>query len=107
MKTKLKDITLKADAIENVKTSKLTPFKGGLPQIPLGVGLISGLPDCVNNLISKLEEKEKTTPESKIPNYQFGSLNEYITEKKSLTIQIIKHSNYFDEKKYKLILSIL
>jgi hypothetical protein len=35
-----------------------------------------------NNLISKLEEKEKTTPESKIPNYQFGSLNEYITEKK-------------------------
>ena len=64
---KLRDIKLETNVIEtlfqeletlfqNLKKTrqpKLVPFKGGLSQLPLVVGLICRLPDSVNNLISK------------------------------------------------------
>ena len=40
-------------SIEKPKVEDVVPFIGGLPQIPLIVGLAGFLPDDINNLISK------------------------------------------------------
>ena len=39
--------------IEKIKVESVVPFRGGLPQLPLIVGLAGVLPDGINNLISK------------------------------------------------------
>ena len=68
MEIELKEINLNIVVIENLfkmienemvedtflsKIVDMTPFKGGLPKVPLIVGLIFGVPDKINNLISK------------------------------------------------------
>ena len=40
-------------SIEKSKVEDVVPFRGGLPQRPLSVGLAGALPDGINNLISK------------------------------------------------------
>ena len=58
MKMELKEIKIEFEVIENMfeqleRIRKPVPFKGGLSQFPLVVGLVSKIPDSVNNLISK------------------------------------------------------
>ena len=59
MEIELKEINLNIEVIKNLfrmfenKKMDMTPFKGGLPKVPLIVGLIFGVPDNINNLISK------------------------------------------------------
>ena len=58
MEMKVKEIKLEVEVIENMfkqleRVKKPVPFKGGLSQFPLVVGLVSKIPDSVNNLISK------------------------------------------------------
>jgi hypothetical protein len=40
-------------SVEKPKIEDVVPFRGGLPQMPLIVGLAGVLPDGINNLISK------------------------------------------------------
>ena len=58
MKMKLKEIKLEVEVIENIfkqleRIKKPVPFKGGLSQFPLVVGLVGKIPDSINNLVSK------------------------------------------------------
>jgi hypothetical protein len=63
MVVELKEISFKSQAIEDLfqelekikehEFKDVTPFKGGLSQVPLVVGLVGKLPDGINNLISK------------------------------------------------------
>ena len=56
IKNKTKLIEQLFGRLEKLKKHELedmTPFKGGLPELPRVVGLICKLPDGVNNLISK------------------------------------------------------
>ena len=58
MKMELKEIKIEFEVIENLfkqieRINEPVPFKGGLPQLPLVVGLVGKMPDSVNNLISK------------------------------------------------------
>ena len=58
MRVELKEIKIEVEVIEKLfkeleRISEPVPFKGGLPQFPLVVGLVGKLPDSVNNIISK------------------------------------------------------
>ena len=45
----------------------IIPFKGGLPQVPLVVGLVGKVPDHINNLISKFVGFEKRVFKELLP----------------------------------------
>lgn len=60
MVVELKEISFKSQAIEElfqelekIKKLKQVPFKGGLPHVPLVVGLAGKIPNGINNLIAK------------------------------------------------------
>ena len=46
------------------KKEEVVPFKGGLPQVPLIVGLVGKVPDNINNLISKFVGYQSKIAES-------------------------------------------
>jgi hypothetical protein len=99
-------------SIEKPKVEDVVPFRGGLPQMPLIVGLAGALPDGVNNLISKFvgyQSKAVTAMKQVInevwlPNkWPDWELNLYILQHKRRMIRGVIGGEYYNLKGYKSI----